>query len=95
DIGVSLAVGARHNVILRQFMIEAVFFCLCGGTIGIGVAYLIGALFATFGSSFSMIYSTTSIVSAFLCSTLIGVLFGYLPAKNAAQLNPIDALARE
>ncbi|EKO3437452.1 MacB family efflux pump subunit [Vibrio fluvialis] len=95
EIGVRMAVGARQNDILRQFLIEAVLVCLCGGTIGIGVAYLIGALFATVGSSFSMIYSTTSIVSAFLCSTLIGVLFGYLPAKNAAQLNPIDALARE
>ncbi len=95
EIGVRMAVGARQNDILRQFLIEAVLVCLCGGTIGIGLAYLIGFLFATFGSSFSMIYSTTSIVSAFLCSTLIGVLFGYLPAKNAAQLNPIDALSRE
>ncbi|MBJ7018708.1 FtsX-like permease family protein, partial [Vibrio cholerae] len=95
EIGVRMAVGARQNDILRQFLIEAVLVCLCGGAIGIGVAYLIGGLFATLGSSFSVIYSTTSIISAFLCSTLIGVLFGYLPAKNAAQLNPIDALARE
>lgn len=95
EIGVRMAVGARQNDILRQFLIEAVLVCLCGGTIGIGLAYLIGVLFATFGSSFNMIYSTTSIVSAFLCSTLIGVLFGYLPARNAARLNPIDALARE
>lgn len=95
EIGVRMAVGARQNDILRQFLIEAVLVCLCGGTIGIGLAYLIGVLFATLGSSFNMIYSTTSIVSAFLCSTLIGVLFGYLPARNAARLNPIDALARE
>lgn len=95
EIGVRMAVGARQSDILRQFLIEAVLVCLCGGTIGIGLAYLIGVAFATFGSSFTMIYSTTSIVSAFLCSTLIGVLFGYLPAKNAAQLNPIDALSRE
>ncbi len=95
EIGVRMAVGARQNDILRQFLIEAVLVCICGGTIGIGLAYLIGFAFATFGSSFNMIYSTTSIVSAFVCSTLIGVLFGYLPAKNAAQLNPIDALSRE
>ncbi|KYN26365.1 macrolide transporter [Vibrio cidicii] len=95
EIGVRMAVGARQSDILRQFLIEAVLVCLCGGAIGIGVAYLIGVLFATFGSSFSMIYSAASIISAFACSTLIGVLFGYLPAKNAAQLNPIDALARE
>ncbi len=95
EIGVRMAVGARQNDILRQFLIEAILVCLCGGTIGIGLAYLIGFIFASLGSSFSMIYSTTSIISAFLCSTLIGVLFGYLPAKNAAQLNPIDALSRE
>lgn len=95
EIGVRMAVGARQNDILRQFLIEAVLVCLCGGIIGIALAYLIGVGFSSFGSSFTLIYSTASIVSAFLCSTLIGVLFGYLPAKNAAQLNPIDALARE
>jgi macrolide transport system ATP-binding/permease protein len=42
-----------------------------------------------------MIYSTTSIVAAFACSTLIGILFGFLPARNAAQLDPVEALARE
>lgn len=95
EIGVRMAVGARQSDILRQFLIEAILVCLCGGTIGIGLAYLIGVLFGTLSSNFSMIYSTTSIISAFVCSTLIGVLFGYLPAKNAAQLNPIDALSRE
>jgi macrolide transport system ATP-binding/permease protein len=95
EIGVRMAVGARQHDILRQFLIEAVLVCLCGGVIGIALAYLIGVGFSSFGSSFILIYSTSSIVSAFLCSTLIGVLFGYLPAKNAAQLNPIDALARE
>jgi len=42
-----------------------------------------------------MIYSSTSIIAAFACSTLIGVLFGYLPARNAARLNPVDALSRD
>jgi macrolide transport system ATP-binding/permease protein len=42
-----------------------------------------------------MVYSTTSIISAFVCSTLIGVVFGFLPARNAAQLDPVDALSRE
>ncbi|QIL84540.1 MacB family efflux pump subunit [Vibrio sp. HDW18] len=95
EIGIRMAVGARQNDILRQFLIEVVLVCLCGGVIGIGLAYLLGTLFASLGSNFSMIYSNTSIVSAFLCSTLIGVVFGYMPARNAAQLNPIDALARE
>ncbi|WP_409439259.1 MacB family efflux pump subunit [Psychromonas sp. GE-S-Ul-11] len=95
EIGVRMAVGARQSDILRQFLIEAVLVCLCGGAIGIALAYLIGFIFASTGSNFQMIYSTGSIVAAFACSTLIGVLFGFLPARNAAQLDPVDALARE
>lgn len=95
EIGVRMAVGARQNDILRQFLIEAVLVCLCGGILGIALAYLIGVVFAQAGGSFQMIYSTTSIVTAFTCSTLIGVLFGFLPARNAARLDPVDALARE
>jgi macrolide transport system ATP-binding/permease protein len=95
EIGVRMAVGARQSDILRQFLIEAVLVCLCGGIFGIALAYLIGVIFQYAGGSFQMIYSTTSIVVAFLCSTLIGVLFGFLPARNAAQLDPVDALSRD
>lgn len=95
EIGVRMAVGARQSDILRQFLIEAVLVCLCGGALGIALAYLIGVVFSQTGGSFQMIYSTTSIVAAFACSTLIGVLFGFLPARNAARLDPVDALARE
>ncbi len=95
EIGVRMAVGARQSDILRQFLIEAVLVCLCGGLIGVALAYLIGVVFASAGSSFQMIYSTTSIVAAFGCSTLIGIIFGFLPARNAAKLDPVDALARE
>lgn len=95
EIGVRMAVGARQGDILRQFLIEAVLVCLIGGLLGVILSYLIGLAFSAFGTSFTLIYSTTSIVAAFVCSTLIGVLFGYLPAKNAAKLDPVDALARE
>ena len=95
EIGVRMAVGARQSDILRQFLIEAVLVCLCGGALGVALAYLVGVVFAQAGGSFQMIYSTTSIIAAFACSTLIGVLFGFLPARNAARLDPVDALARE
>ena len=68
---------------------------LLGGVLGIGLSLAVGWGFETSGSSFTLVYSTLSMVAAFVCSTLIGVIFGFLPANNAAKLNPIDALARE
>lgn len=95
EIGVRMAVGARQSDILRQFLIEAVLVCLIGGVLGIGIALLIGLLFERLGGNFSMVYSSASIVTAFGVSTLIGVVFGFLPARNAARLDPVDALARQ
>lgn len=95
EIGIRMAVGARQGDIMRQFLIEAVLVCFCGGTLGIGLAYLIGVIFQHTSSDFLMIYSTSSIIAAFACSTLIGVLFGFLPARSAAKLNPVDALSRD
>ncbi|MEG6550789.1 ABC transporter permease [Desulfocurvibacter africanus] len=95
EIGVRMAVGARRNDIMSQFLIEAVLVCLLGGILGILLALSIGVIFAKIGSSFSMVYSTTSMVAAFACSTLLGVVFGFLPARNAARLDPVEALARE
>ncbi|WP_296519715.1 MacB family efflux pump subunit [Rhodoplanes sp.] len=95
EIGVRMAVGARRSDILQQFLIEAVLVCLIGGLIGIAAALGFGAAFAAFGSSFSLVYSGTSIAAAVLCSTLIGVLFGFLPARNASLLDPVAALARD
>jgi macrolide transport system ATP-binding/permease protein len=96
EIGVRMAVGARQSDILQQFLIEAVLVCILGGLLGVGLALAIGQIFGHFaGGTFQMIYSTTSIVAAFVCSSLIGVLFGFLPARSAAQLDPVAALSRE
>lgn len=94
EIGVRMAVGARQSDILQQFLIEAVLVCLIGGTLGIALALGFGAVFSLLGTSFSLIYSTSSIVLAFCCSSLIGIVFGYLPAKNASELDPVVALSR-
>ncbi|OOF39023.1 macrolide ABC transporter permease/ATP-binding protein MacB [Rodentibacter rarus] len=95
EIGVRMAIGARQTNILQQFLIEAVLICLIGGITGILLSGLIGLLFNLFMTDFTMAFSTASIITAVLFSTLIGVVFGYMPAKRAAQLNPITALARE
>jgi len=96
EIGVRMAVGARQNDIMQQFLIEAVLVCVLGGLIGIGLAFAIGELINRVGGdSFQVIYSPTSIIAAFVCSTLIGVVFGFLPARNAAKLDPVEALSRD
>ena len=95
EIGVRMAVGARHGDILQQFLIEAVLVCLIGGVLGVLLALSLGLAFRMLVADFSMVFSTSSIVAAFVCSTLIGIVFGFLPARNAAQLDPVEALARE
>ncbi len=90
-----MAVGARQSDILTQFLIEAVMVCLIGGVLGIALALAIGVGFAALGSDFKLIYSTSSIVMAFGVSSLIGVVFGFLPARRAANLDPVVALSRE
>ena len=96
EIGVRMAVGARQSDILQQFLIEAVLVCILGGILGVLLSLGIGQIISHFaGDTFQMAYSTTSIVAAFVCSSMIGIVFGFIPARNAARLNPVDALSRE
>ena len=94
EIGVRMAVGARRSDIMQQFLTEAVLVCIIGGVLGISLAFGIGALIAAL-AGIQMIYSSTSILAALGCSSLIGIGFGWLPARSAARLDPVEALARE
>lgn len=95
EIGIRMAIGARQQNILEQFLIEAVLICLIGGLLGITLSYAIGFIFNHLVSGFSMSFSASSIILALGCSSLIGIIFGFMPARNASQLNPIEALSRE
>ena len=95
EIGVRMAVGARQGDILRQFLIEAVLVCVIGGALGVGLALLLGLVFNQLDVGIRMIFSTGSIVGAFVVSSTIGIVFGFVPARNAARLDPVNALARE
>ncbi|RTF38348.1 FtsX-like permease family protein, partial [Serratia marcescens] len=95
EIGIRMAVGARSGDVLQQFLIEAVLVCLVGGALGITLSFAIGLAVQLVLPGWQISFPPAALLSAFLCSTGIGVVFGYLPARNAARLNPIDALARE
>ncbi|PCE32556.1 MacB family efflux pump subunit [Burkholderia ubonensis] len=95
EIGIRMAVGARQTDILQQFLVEAVLVCLLGGAVGIALSFGVGLLFSMFVDQWKMVFSAGAIATAFLCSTLTGVVFGFMPARNASRLDPIDALARD
>lgn len=94
EIGIRMAIGARTDDILLQFMTEAVLLTMIGGIIGIcfGAA---GAMIVSSILSWPTLISMQSVSIAFLFSGAVGIFFGFYPAKKAAGLNPIDALRYE
>jgi putative ABC transport system permease protein len=100
EIGIRKALGAKQRVIMQQFVIEAATLSALGGLVGIGFGYLLSALATVILKSavdakLAVVPSISAILMAFGISAAIGILFGYLPAKKAARLNPIDALRYE
>lgn len=95
EIGIRMAVGARASDVMQQFLIESVLVCLVGGLLGIGLSFGIAMVASVMLPDWHFVFQPIALVSAFICSTAIGVIFGFLPARNAAKMNPIDALARE
>lgn len=95
EIGVRMAIGARSSDILQQFLIEAALICLIGGLIGILLALGIGYVLPKVSKEIVLSFSLFSMIGAFITATAIGIIFGYMPAKNAAKLDPVAALSRE
>jgi macrolide transport system ATP-binding/permease protein len=95
EIGIRMAVGARRGDILRQFLTEAVLVCVVGGAAGVALSFALGFGLTQFMSGARLSYSTLSIVAAIVSSSLIGIVFGFMPARSAARLDPVQALARE
>lgn len=94
EIGVRKAVGATNSAILSQFLTEAVMVSIAGGALGIGLGVGIALLAATL-FKFPFVISVWSIVAGFGLSFVIGLVAGVIPARNAAQLDPIAALRSE
>jgi macrolide transport system ATP-binding/permease protein len=93
EIGIRMATGARMRDILLQFNIEAAVVCAGGGVLGILVG--VGAGLVLRYSGMAVIFSIAPAVLAFVCASATGLIFGYLPARKAAQLDPVIALASE
>ena len=93
EIGIRMATGARMRDIMLQFNIEAAVVCAAGGVLGILVG-LIAGLVLRYGGM-TVIFSVTPAALAFACASATGLAFGYLPARKAAQLDPVVALASE
>lgn len=95
EIGIRMAVGARASDVMQQFLIESVLVCLVGGVLGIALSFGLAMIASYMLPNWNFVFHPIALVSAFACSTAIGVIFGFLPARSAAKMNPIDALARE
>jgi putative ABC transport system permease protein len=94
EIGIRMAIGALEREVLLQFLVEAVVLSSLGGLIGIVLALIASALGSMLmGIPYMLDYGIISL--AFVFSAMVGVVFGYFPARNAARLNPIDALRHE
>ncbi|WP_260924471.1 ABC transporter permease [Novosphingobium sp. 9] len=94
EIGIRLAIGALAREVLMQFLVEAIVLSCLGGIVGLLLAQVLIAL-ATPLMQVPWTFDMSSNVMAFIVSAVIGVVFGYFPARRAAALNPIDALRHE
>jgi macrolide transport system ATP-binding/permease protein len=93
EIGIRMATGARMRDILLQFNIEAAVVCAAGGVLGILIGVIAGLVLRY--SGMAVIFSVAPAVLAFACASATGLIFGYLPARQAARLDPVVALASE
>ncbi|QGZ66927.1 MacB family efflux pump subunit [Paraburkholderia acidisoli] len=93
EIGIRMATGARQRDIQRQFLTEAVMVSLVGGSAGVVVGLATGG--ALIGWDVPMIFSVRAIVGAFACALATGLVFGFMPARQAARLDPVVALGSD
>jgi putative ABC transport system permease protein len=94
EIGIRLAIGALERDVLMQFLVEAVVLSSFGGLIGIALGVTAAAVSAP-ALAVPFVLDPWIIVVAFVFSAAVGVLFGYFPARQAGQLDPIEALRHE
>jgi len=93
EIGVRMATGARQKDILLQFLTEAMVVSAVGGGLGVVLGFVVGTVLDSLGTS--AVFTTGPVLLAFGCATATGLIFGFAPARKAARLDPVVALASE
>lgn len=93
EIGIRMATGARQRDILRQFLSEAVLLSMVGGLAGIVLALAIGA--GLMLADVVVAFALPAMLGAFACAVVTGIVFGFMPARKAARLDPVKALTSE
>ncbi len=88
-----MATGARQRDILRQFLTEAVMLSVVGGLTGVVLAMAVGGILLL--SKVAVAFSLAAVAGAFACALVTGVIFGFMPARKAARLDPVAALTSE
>jgi len=94
EIGLRMAIGARRVHVLLQFLVEAVLLSLTGGTVGIALGVVASKMISAI-AHWPTLLSPGAVVGGFLFSAVVGIFFGYYPARKAARLDPIEALHYE
>jgi macrolide transport system ATP-binding/permease protein len=95
EIGIRMAVGARQSDVRLQFLIEAVVLCCLGGLVGVAFSWLAAQALNAAQQTLQVTVSWQALGVAFVVSSAVGLIFGTVPARRAAALSPVDALARE
>lgn len=94
EIGIRMAIGASYRIILMQFLLEALFICILGGLMGVALG-IGGAWMVSQSTDMPIVVTLNMIGLAFIFVTVIGIFFGFYPARKAAALKPVDALRYE
>ena len=91
QIGLKKAIGAKSRVILAEFLLESAFLCIIGGLVGLTLVFLLTQIL-TGALKFPVYVSTSNMILAVVICVIVGVVAGFIPASQAARMDPVDAI---